>query len=203
MNINIASDIVERLEKAIATPGTALPDNPEILAARDYLVMTAQSLQMAVPDRLDCHTQTLVIGEETSSGMRLLLDQIQAAMAQDKVLRRKLTYLPNCIPAKRRWGAVLGALCLLGYGTWGLLHDSLYLVLIKRGGFKVHGPAAWLEAAAMACVALALISVIVDHYDRRDNEAVYRRVFDTACGLAILLYLAAALVGMVGGVLGF
>jgi hypothetical protein len=29
-------------------------------------------------------------------------------------------------------------------------------------------------AAAMLCGAIVLLSVVVDHYDRRDNEAAYR-----------------------------
>lgn len=63
---------------------------------------------------------------------------------------------------------------LLVYGAVGVYMDDLY-VRGKRGrGSHLHGPPAWIMYGAFACGALTLLSLVMDHYDQRNNERHYR-----------------------------
>jgi hypothetical protein len=84
-------------------------------------------------------------------------------------------YVPNRIPAKERARHVGLSLLLIGYGGYGVWVNDLYLPG-RRAGVHLHDEAAWLMYAAMLAASLVLLSVVVDHYDRRDNERHYRRV---------------------------
>jgi hypothetical protein len=86
-------------------------------------------------------------------------------------------YIPNLIPARQRVQHVIASLFLIGYGGYGVWRNDLYLPG-KRSGQGVHlrDEPAWLMCAAMVIACLVLLSVVVDHYDRRDNERLYRRV---------------------------
>lgn len=83
-------------------------------------------------------------------------------------------YIPNVISLPQRLAHFLGGLLLLGYGAWGLYVDDLYLPA-RHGGWHLHGSSAWIMAGALACGALVLLAVVVDHYDRRNNEIAYER----------------------------
>ena len=86
-------------------------------------------------------------------------------------------YTPNHVPLSARLLRGFGALALIAWGAIGVMVDDLVLPT-KTGALHLHGLAAWVMAAAMLCGAAVLVSVVVDHYDRRRNEAAYRR-----CGL--------------------
>lgn len=81
-----------------------------------------------------------------------------------------------CRPAdlRSRLSLVLVALGAIGVWTGKLLLP----------GRRTSGPSgiemspgitAWLMYGAMTCACLVMLSVVVDHYDRRDNETSYRR----------------------------
>ena len=61
--------------------------------------------------------------------------------------------------------------------TWGAL--GFYQSQVDLWGRRIRvavlteGPA-WLMAAAFVCGSLVLFSVVVDHYDRRNNESTYQ-----------------------------
>ena len=86
-------------------------------------------------------------------------------------------YTPNHVPLSARLLRGFGALALIAWGAIGVMVDDLVLPA-KRGALHLHGLSAWIMAAAMLCGAAVLVSVVVDHYDRRRNEVAYRR-----CGL--------------------
>ncbi len=84
-------------------------------------------------------------------------------------------YTPNQIPLQTRILRTLGSVALLAYGILGVVIDDL-VIPGKRSSMHLHGLSAWLMALAIACAAVTLFAVVVDHYDRRNNESVYRRL---------------------------
>lgn len=84
-------------------------------------------------------------------------------------------YLPNHIPARERLSHTFLALLLLSYGSYGVWANDLYIPG-KRGGVHLHNASAQFMYGAMLCACLVMLVVVVDHYDRRDNERHYRAV---------------------------
>lgn len=81
---------------------------------------------------------------------------------------------PNTVPrAKRVFNALL-AVFLLCYGAIGFYSDSLSLGRRGRTWVLLREGPAWLMSAAMVVGALVLVSVVVDHYYRRNNESIYQ-----------------------------
>ena len=82
---------------------------------------------------------------------------------------------PNHIPAGVRGWNIFLSIILLSYGTFGVLVDDLYIPGRHTKGLHFHGEPAWIMYGAMICAVLNLLSVVVDHYDGRNNEVNYRR----------------------------
>ncbi|GBG14975.1 uncharacterized protein NMK_2576 [Novimethylophilus kurashikiensis] len=51
----------------------------------------------------------------------------------------------------------------------------MYIPGKRTPGTHFHGEPAWLLYAAMICASLNMLSVVVDHYDIRNNEINYKR----------------------------
>lgn len=105
-------------------------------------------------------------------------------------------HTPNQIPVAQRVGSSLGALGLAAYGAFGVWIDDL-LIPGKRSSLHLSGLPAWIMGLALLCAATHLASVVMDHYDRRDNEARYlafqtwsRRLGWALAGLALALHVA-------------
>jgi len=84
------------------------------------------------------------------------------------------TWRPNQIPKRERNIKIGLSLFLLAYGGLGVAFDDLFVPGRRTRGAHFHGQEAWLMYGAMICAALVLLSVVVDHYDRRNNEGQYR-----------------------------
>ena len=84
----------------------------------------------------------------------------------------------NASQAAAPLGALLmraaGAVVLVAYGVIGVVQDDV-VIPTKRGTFHLHGLSGWTMAGAMFCAALALFAVVIDHYDRRDDDLAYKR----------------------------
>src|SRR5258706_3826346 len=111
-----------------------------------------------------------------------------------------MSYLPNRIRRSTRIVHIVLALLLLGWGTFGVLKNDLLYPGRWNTNFHLSGFPAWLMYAAMLCAAAALLSVVVDHYDRRDNERSYRAFAKKAQRGGWILF-AAALIAYLAGVL--
>ncbi len=83
-------------------------------------------------------------------------------------------YVPNYIPSKERVQNLLFSILLFAYGSYGVYANDLYIPGKRSKGVHLHDFAAWAMYGAMLCACLVLFSVIVDHYDRRNNEKHYR-----------------------------
>ena len=99
--------------------------------------------------------------------------QPQASIATPALEVFSTDYVPNKIPmSKRTWHIFLFVL-LLCYGALGLYLDVLYIPGKRGNGIHLHSHAAWIMYAAILCACANLISVVADHYDRRNNEVRY------------------------------
>ena len=83
-------------------------------------------------------------------------------------------HTPNQIPFGQRVLNSLLAIGLLTYGIVGLVLDDIYVPGKRNRGIHLHGGPAITMFAAMVCAVLVLLAVVVDHYDRRDNERHYK-----------------------------
>ncbi|WP_157964652.1 hypothetical protein [Algibacillus agarilyticus] len=81
------------------------------------------------------------------------------------------------------------ALVFTFYGAYGIYKDDLYIPS-KRGGIHLSGESAWIMYAALICGCIYFLTIIVDHYDKRDNEIKYymfgKGVKYVGLGLAVI-----------------
>jgi hypothetical protein len=84
-------------------------------------------------------------------------------------------YVPNVIPLSTRIWNVLLSLGLLAYGAYGLARGDLYIPGKRGNGMHLHGLAAWVMYGAFIGACLTMLSVVIDHFDQRNNEAQYKR----------------------------
>lgn len=101
-------------------------------------------------------------------------------------------YIPNQIPFSERASSFMVATLVLIYGTGGLLDNDIYIPG-RRGSPGTHyhdEPAIFLYLSLVIAAAVS-ISVIVDHYDKRNNEPAYKLFRHAGLGLAIAFMLVA------------
>jgi len=81
---------------------------------------------------------------------------------------------PNQIPSYERVGNIIFSVLLFSYGTYGVWVNDLYIPGKHGPGTHLHNVPAWIMYGAMLCACTVMLSVVVDHYDRRPNEEAYR-----------------------------
>jgi len=86
---------------------------------------------------------------------------------------RKKGYNPNHIPRRERIQSFLFSLVLIIYGSIGIIFDDLYIPGKASPGMHLHGFPCWIMYAAFLSGAANMLSVIIDHYDKRNNEIKY------------------------------
>lgn len=96
-------------------------------------------------------------------------------------------YIPNEIDGGERSANLWLSLLLLAYGGYGVWQNDLWLPG-KRGGLHLYDEPAWVMYAAMLCGCLVMVSVVVDHYDRRNNEKSYRLFAESTKAIGWILF---------------
>ncbi len=95
---------------------------------------------------------------------------------------------PNSIPPGERIFCSLLAFVLVAIGVVGLVQGQLKLAPPKsRIGLVLYDAPLWLLVASLLTGAAVLLSVVIDHYDRRDNERWYQLFKRGAVFLGLLL----------------
>jgi hypothetical protein len=94
------------------------------------------------------------------------------------------------IPLAERVVHVLLSIFLIGYGAHGFLTNDLFLPSKHGRGTHLHGTPMILMLISMACAAIALMSTVIDYYDRRDNDRNYKLFARIAgyCGWAFFIF---------------
>lgn len=105
------------------------------------------------------------------------------------------TYVPNRVALKTRMANCLLSLGLVAYGFWGIRRDDLIVPIAKRTASHFHSISAWIMYAAMLCASVHLAAVVMDHYDRRNNEHLYQRLGELSRKIGWVLFGIAFIVG--------
>jgi hypothetical protein len=82
-------------------------------------------------------------------------------------------YIPNDIPINERILNIIISMSFLAYGLYGLYKGEIYIPGKRGDGMHLYGEAVWIMLAGLICGAIVFISVVLDHYDKRDNEHKY------------------------------
>lgn len=101
-------------------------------------------------------------------------------------------FAPNHYSLPRRLSHGALAVFLLAYGGIGLYRDDIHLPGRWGDGFHFHGPAAWLMFGAILTAAAVFLALVIDHYDRRNNEHRYV-LFKRGANLLGWVFFAAAM----------
>lgn len=102
-------------------------------------------------------------------------------------------HIPNIIPANVRVALMIVSVCLLVYMSAGVATGYTYLPG-KRGGFLLSGLPTLLIVVSACGLFLASLLMIVDHYDRRPNEASYSLLRKYCLKGALYTFIAAPFV---------
>ena len=104
-------------------------------------------------------------------------------------------HTPNHISLDKRAAYLMISSLIIAYAVASLIRDDFYIWLPSRRGQalseNLRGSAAWLAAAAAFAAASNLLAVVVDHYDKRNNETNYRAYAKWSLGLAAALLVLA------------
>lgn len=87
--------------------------------------------------------------------------------------KTKLGQNPNHISIGDRVVNIILSIIIFAYGTHGVLTDDFYIIGRHRGT-HFHGEPTWILYGAFLCAVANLMSVVADHYDKRDNVKNYK-----------------------------
>ncbi len=82
-------------------------------------------------------------------------------------------YIPNEVPLKNRVTNAAYSAGIIIYGGHGIYTNDFYLPTKTGNGLHLTDGAAIVMFLAIICAAAMMITEIVDHYDKRDNERKY------------------------------
>ena len=119
--------------------------------------------------------------------------EVQSAKDEEEPIRQvdgEGNYIPNSISVASRLINIIITIALLIYGAQGIYTDDLYIPG-KGGGTHYSGTSIWLVYAGIICLCMYLISIVIDHYDKRDNEHYYYKFGKSIRLIGFLFYLAA------------
>lgn len=103
-------------------------------------------------------------------------------------------YQPNKIPWQTRLYYLMLSPAILLYGTYGLINDDLYIPGKRSRGIHFHGSAAILVFVVFLFVIANMFSVVIDHFDKRDNEINYRNFAKFTLIIAVVLFFIALII---------
>lgn len=89
-------------------------------------------------------------------------------------MNKNTNYTPNHIPSNERVQNIVVSILLAVYGAYGIWINDLYIPGKRFKGVHLHDVPAWIMYAAFICACLVMLSVVIDHYDRRNNEINYK-----------------------------
>ena len=114
-------------------------------------------------------------------------------------------YIPNRIPIKQRLALIFLSLLFLFYGIWGIYRNDLAVPLSKRSRavFHLHGFFMYIGLIGLIFFSTLCISVIVDHYDKRNNEEKYILLQKWLGEKAFVFFVSAAILQILWQILYF
>jgi hypothetical protein len=104
---------------------------------------------------------------------------------------------PNKIPWQTRLYYMIASPVLLLYGTFGLIYDDIYIPGKRSRGIHFHGYTAIIVYFVFLFAISNMVSVIIDHFDKRDNEINYKYFAKVTSGIALALFVVAFVVQII------
>lgn len=101
---------------------------------------------------------------------------------------KQRAYRPNHIPEEHRTRNILFSLFLIIYGTIGVIIDDIFIFSKRSRGIHLHGLPCKVMYGAMLFGAISLLTVVIDHYDKRNNETNYRFIEKSTRYIAWFLF---------------
>jgi len=112
-------------------------------------------------------------------------------------MRKDFFYTPNHIPAEERTKNILSSITLFLYGSYGVYVNDLYIPGKRSKGIHLHDVPCWIMFGAIICACLVMLSVVVDHYDQRNNETNYRLFANIFRGLGWGFFIASLVIAII------
>jgi hypothetical protein len=92
----------------------------------------------------------------------------------------KREYVPNQISIQARLINLIVSILFIVGGGYGVLMHDLAVVLggksLTRQVYHLHDTAAIIMYIGLLLVSVCLVSEIIDHYDKRNNEHIYHKI---------------------------
>jgi hypothetical protein len=124
-------------------------------------------------------------------------EEYQSRLLEQKRWRRLGPFVPNQVPVGQRFAYGVLTLTWGAWGVIGLLSGHMFLLISRTGPVHFEGFAALLFAGAVLASAVICALKVVDHFDRRDNEAIYQFAHRWLIRIAVALFLVSCVVGCI------
>lgn len=102
------------------------------------------------------------------------LEEHQERLRMQQRKRRRGDFHPNRLSLAARLFYGVAAVTWLGWAAIGLVSGHMFILLSRRGPWHFSGLAAVLFCCAVLLSSALCALQVIDHYDRRDNEASYK-----------------------------
>jgi len=112
--------------------------------------------------------------------------------------RNKGNHKPNFYPVNERLACLVFSIVLLTYAVIGVYYDD-FILPSKRGILHLHGYSTWVMLLAFVSAAANLLSLFIDHYDKRDNEHKYKRFANLSKKVGWFFFFAALIIQILHG----
>lgn len=98
-------------------------------------------------------------------------------------------YIPNSLTKREIMENIIFSVLLISYGIYGFYSGELLIPLGKHESTYVYGEGILTANIAFLCGCFYMLSYVVDHYDKRDNEIYYHefRVWMKYLGIFLLV----------------
>lgn len=117
-------------------------------------------------------------------------------------MRKATVYTPNHIPAEERLKNIVFSILLFVYGTYGVWVNDLYIPGKRTRGLHLHDVPAWIMYGAIVCACLVMLSVVIDHYDKRNNETNYKLFADVFRFFGWLFFVVSLVMALISSIRG-
>jgi hypothetical protein len=85
-------------------------------------------------------------------------------------------YVPNKYPKSGLISLALLSAILLFQVVFGFIYDEVVMTTRYLTYIRFHGATAWVMCGSLFFFAVSMITLVVDHFDKRPNEDMYRRI---------------------------
>lgn len=138
-------------------------------------------------------SKSVATGDEVLAGLnRVFRPELEEQISTPK------EFVPNTFSRLDLYFSAVTFFVLVSWGGFGIWSDDLAMPA-RRGTLHLHGLSAWLMYAAWLLAAISFASIIIDHYDKRNNENRYKRIQLQVTLAAWVLFFASLATNLVQG----